>query len=69
VEAIQYGMLLLYIGQKLPHFPLSDHTPRQYERNHEIQSRYANGETIIDLATNFGISQQRVSQIVRGQRK
>jgi hypothetical protein len=69
VDAINYGMLLMYIGQKTPNFPLTDHTPSKHERNRRIRARYAKGETVVSLAEVFGISQQRVSQILRGKRK
>jgi Mor family transcriptional regulator len=69
VDAINYGMLLMYIGQKTPDFPLTDHTPSKHERNRRIRERYAKGETVVSLAEVFGISQQRVSQILRGKRK
>ena len=39
------------------------------ERNRRIRARYAKGETVVALAEAFGISQQRVSQILRGKRK
>jgi hypothetical protein len=66
--AIHYGMLLLYIGQKTPLFPLTDYTPSKVERNHQIRIRYTQGESIITLADAFGISPQRISQIVRQKR-
>jgi Mor family transcriptional regulator len=69
VEAIQYGMLLLYLGQKMPLVPLTDYTPSKSTRNQEIRERYVQGETIVDLAEAFEISTQRVSQVLRGQRK
>jgi Mor family transcriptional regulator len=69
VDAISYGMLLMYIGQKTPDFPLTDHTPSKHERNRRIRARYAQGETVVSLAEVFGISQQRVSQILRGKRR
>jgi hypothetical protein len=69
VGAINYGMLLMYIGQKAPLAPLSDHTPSKPTRNHEIRQRYAQGETVVHLAAAFDISPQRVSQILRSQRK
>jgi Mor family transcriptional regulator len=69
MEAIQYGMLLMYIGQKTPLFPLTDYTPSKVERNYQIRIRYIQGESIITLAEAFGISPQRVSQIVRQKRK
>lgn len=69
VDGISYGMLLMYIGQKPPDFPVTDHTPSKHERNRRIRERYAKGETVVSLAEVFGISQQRVSQILRGKRK
>ena len=62
-------MLLMYIGQKAPDFPLTDHTPSKHERARRIRARYAQGETVVSLAEAFGISQQRVSQILRSKRK
>ncbi len=69
VDAINYGMLLMFIGQKVSIVPLTDHTPSKRERNRQIRVRYAKGETVVELAQVFDISQQRVSQILRGQRK
>ncbi|HEX3053681.1 MAG TPA: helix-turn-helix domain-containing protein [Aggregatilineaceae bacterium] len=40
--------------------------PSKAERNAEIGMRYQQGETISRLAAAFGISEQRVWQIVRG---
>jgi len=68
VAAIQYGMLLMYVGRKMPLAPLTDHTPTKLTRNQEIRERYAQGETIVDLAEAFEISEQRVSQVLRGRR-
>jgi hypothetical protein len=62
-------MLLMYIGQAIPKFPLADYTPPQHDRNHEIRAQYAKGKTERELAEAFGISHQRVSQILRGKRK
>jgi Mor family transcriptional regulator len=61
-------MQLLYIGQKMPLGPLTDHTPSKHTRNQEIRERYAQGETIVDLAEAFEISAQRVSQVLRERR-
>jgi Mor family transcriptional regulator len=61
-------MLLLYIGRKMPLVPLTDYTPSKHRRNQEIRERYAQGETIIDLAEAFEISAQRISQVLRGRR-
>jgi len=68
-EAIRYGMLLMYIGRETPQFPLTDHTPTQHDRNHQIRALYAQGKTEMELAQLFGISHQRVSQILHGRRK
>jgi Mor family transcriptional regulator len=62
-------MLLMYIGQTAPDFPLRDHTPSKHERNRRIRARYAEGETVVELAEAFDISPQRVSQILRGKRQ
>jgi hypothetical protein len=59
-------MLLLYIGQKMPLAPLTDHTLPKFTRNQEIRERYAQSETIVDLAEAFEISAQRVSQVLHG---
>lgn len=69
MDAINYGMLLMYVAQKTPDFPLTDHTPSKHERNRRIRARYAQGETVVSLAEAFDISQQRVSQILRGKRR
>jgi hypothetical protein len=69
VDGIAYGMVLLYVGQSTPTFPLTDHTPTKHQRNEEIRARYAKGETIGYLARLFDISVQRVSQIVLKRRK
>ena len=42
--------------------------PTKAERNAEIRTRYQQGETISQLAATFDISEQRVWQILRGQR-
>ena len=69
VDGVTYGMVLFYIGQSTPTFPLTDHTPTKHRRNEEIRTRYAKGETVGYLARQFDISMQRVSQIIRGRRK
>jgi len=59
----------LYMGSRPSDVPLSGETPRQVDRNAAIRTRHSTGETISDLAREFGISPQRISQIVRGRRK
>ena len=67
-DGIAYGLFLFYITQPKPKFVLTDHTPTKHQRNEEIRMRYAAGATLEELAALFGISHQRVSQIVRGKR-
>jgi hypothetical protein len=69
VDALNYGMLLMYIGQKAPDFRFTDRTPSKHERNRRIRKRYTQGETVVSQAEAFGASQQRVSQILRDKRK
>ncbi len=42
--------------------------PSKKERNAEIRARYEQGETVGELAADFEISEQRVSQIIHGRR-
>jgi len=58
----------LYLGLLLPQQPVSHITSAKRERNEEIRHRQRRGESLASLAEVFGISEQRVSQIVRGQR-
>ncbi|MBI5960343.1 MAG: hypothetical protein HY866_16505 [Chloroflexi bacterium] len=51
-----------------PENPQSDLTPEKTDRNAEIIARYEAGETGASLAIAYRISEQRVNQIVRGQR-
>ena len=46
----------------------TDHTPEKADRNAEIIARYEAGETGVGIAEVFGISGQRVNQIIRGRR-
>jgi len=66
VDGIAYGQVLLYIARPVSEKPVTDHTPTKHQRNKEIRARYAVGEAVVDLARSFDISEQRVSQIVRG---
>jgi Mor family transcriptional regulator len=51
-----------------PDTPQTDHIEKT-DRNAEIIARHAEGETGASLAQVYGISEQRVSQILRGRRK
>ena len=52
-----------------PDVPQNDLAVPKGERNAEIVARYQAGETGAEIARAFGISEQRVSQIVHGRRK
>ncbi|MFP4324223.1 MAG: helix-turn-helix domain-containing protein [Anaerolineales bacterium] len=67
--ATQTVLRLLYSGQPTPQNPQSNKTPRKVKRNDEIRERYAQGETIPELAKAFGLSNARVHQILHGKRK
>ncbi|MDK0654608.1 hypothetical protein P5E86_15200, partial [Clostridium perfringens] len=57
-------LVQLYLGFLLPQAPVSRSTPSKCVRNEEIRRRHAEGDAVRDLAVEFGISQQRVSQIL-----
>jgi phosphoenolpyruvate synthase/pyruvate phosphate dikinase len=59
----------LYIHNPRPIHPLSDKTKKQIERNETIKARYASGESIQRLAAEYGISEQRIHQILKDRRK
>ena len=58
-------MEMLY-DTPFPRMPQTDHTPKKATRNAEIIARREAGESGAGLARAFGISEQRVNQIVRG---
>jgi hypothetical protein len=60
-------MEMLY-DTPFPTEPQNDLVPAQTERNEEIRARYEAGETGVSIAQTFGISEQRVNQIIRGRR-
>jgi Mor family transcriptional regulator len=49
--------------------PITRLTPTKHERNREIRRRHQQGESLSSLAQGFGITEQRVYQIVQGRRK
>jgi Mor family transcriptional regulator len=51
-----------------PTDPQDDSVRVQAERNAEIIARHGAGETGTSIARAFGISEQRVNQIIRGRR-
>jgi len=68
-DAILAIVTRLYSKQPLPKHPKSRKTLKQTERNNAIRARYAEGVSVHELAKEFGISQQRIHQILRGKRK
>jgi Mor family transcriptional regulator len=60
-------MQMLY-DTPFPTEPQNDLVPAQTERNEEIRAGYEAGETGASIAKAFGISEQRVNQIIRGRR-
>ena len=60
-------MEMLY-DTPFPTEPRNDLVPAQTERNEGIRARYEAGETGASIAQAFGISEQRVNQIVRARR-
>ena len=49
----------------LPQTPQTDRTPEKADRNTGIIARFKAGETGASIAQRFGISEQRVNQIIR----
>ena len=67
--AVLRTLELLYQNIPLPVTPQTDGTKPKPKRNAEIRARYATGETVPELANAYGISEQRIHQILRGKRK
>jgi Mor family transcriptional regulator len=61
-------MEMLY-DTPFPIEPQNDLVLEKAERNDEIRTRYEQGETMGELAVGYGISEQRVWQILRGRRQ
>jgi Mor family transcriptional regulator len=55
----------LYQGTEAPVVPCNSRVPSDDVRNAEICRQYANGKPISDIARTFGISVQRIHQIIR----
>ena len=68
-SAIQKILTRLYAGFSFPEKPINLSHVKKSERNAQIRARYANGEALSDLAREFGLSPQRVYQIVHRKRK
>jgi Mor family transcriptional regulator len=68
-EAISSLVNRLYFGLSKPTSPQSQGTPKLIDRNAEIRALYAQGMSVPELAKKYGISKNRVYQILRGKRK
>ena len=64
LQAVQRVLTRLYDGIPLPSTLQPNKTQKQSDRNVEIRQRHAAGETIRALAQAFGISKQRIHQIL-----
>jgi Mor family transcriptional regulator len=67
--AVAFAMAISYRGIHLPKSPVSDGPSPKCARNAEIRIRHKNGESIATLAKVFGVSEQRVWQILNDRRK
>jgi Mor family transcriptional regulator len=64
-----FAISISYRGLTLPQSPVSNGTSPKCARNAEIRARHQRGETIATLAEVFGITEQRVWQILNDRRK
>jgi hypothetical protein len=64
-DAMQGFVKILTRDQVISDTPKSRKTPPQTDRNHSILVRVQQGETVPDIAREYGISEQRVHQILR----
>ena len=67
--AVAFAMAISYRGLELPQSPVSDGTLPKCKRNAEIRARHQQGESIATLAEVFGITEQRIWQILNDRRK
>lgn len=64
-EAVQRILSLVYAHTPLPSQPISGREPPKTERNLEVARLYSLGVSVPELAKHFGISVQRVYQILK----
>lgn len=63
--ATQSILLRLYQSEPTPNLTPSDMRLNKYQRNEEIRAKYQAGASLQELASLYGISFQRVQQIVK----
>jgi hypothetical protein len=67
--AVAFAISISYRDQHLPQSPVSSGPSPKRARNAEIRVRRQKGESIATLAEGFGITEQRIWQIIHGWRK
>jgi hypothetical protein len=67
--AVAFAVAISYRGSELPQFPVSDGASPKGKRNAEIRARRQQGESIATFAEVFGITEQRIWQILNDRRK
>lgn len=67
--AIQRVLDLLYAGIPRSTKPVIQKHISKSERNQQLRTRYAAGESLADLARNYDLSDQRVFQIIHHRQK
>lgn len=63
-DAVHAIITRLYAGFSIPDKPVSDKQVAKTERNEQIRKRFERGEGVSALAREYGLSPQRVYQIV-----
>jgi Mor family transcriptional regulator len=64
-----FAISISYRGLIFPQSPISDGTSPKRARNAEIRARHQKGESIATLSEVFGITKQRIRQILNDRRK
>jgi Mor family transcriptional regulator len=67
--AMSFAMAISYRGMLLPQSSVSNGPSPKCARNAEIRARHQKGESIATLAEIFGITEQRIWQILNDRRK
>jgi Mor family transcriptional regulator len=67
--AIQRTLFFFYRGFLIPPHPITNESRPKVERNDAIKQAVQEGSPISEIAKHFGISVQRIHQILHGKRK
>ena len=68
-ESYWYLSSAIYDHAPLPAIPIHNGTMPKKQRNSQIIARHLAGASLVELAADYSISEQRVHQIVNGRRK